>query len=403
MYRRQSPALALSPLPDHNECQRRSFQFFVERSHRVAHRFHDSDFWCQVVPCWANTTPCVWEAVVALSHMQEQMESASGFAESVRSLHRDELAKLWYSRAVMGNRKLSQKGNASPSELLIGCVILATIEFQQCNINNAFKLLDISANMFLEMQGTHTLPNEASIAKFFTQYLYWNPSNQNGTKMQALLTARCPSVRMSRPTLPGQLAGSMLSILAAPLQEFRLELISIIAELEEIGELARSQLQNPSDELLERLRSLKKSLRSLERGITAPRSNNMDGHEAKMLTWIQAHVLAYHSLAKVLMSVCLETTQTSFDRYVPDFRNVVKYVTVAEKIAEQAPIQPAFVVEISLIKPLFGSLSLREPKSSTNSITLLFQSRRSSVERPKFELRPSKSWSGWIRKVGSGT
>ena len=202
--------------------------------------------------------------------------------------------------------------------------------------------------MFVELRDADALPSGVPISKFFTQY--WNPSVQEPPELQASLLAERLKRRFN---LPGQLGGCILSILEAPLQDLRLELICLIADLEELAEDARSELPLPSQAIVDRRDALKERLEELREGMNQKRFCNMDEIEANVFIWIRAHVTAYERIIHIFLSVMFETTQSSFDRYISEFNAVVKCAQAAASMAENAKLTPAIVSEFPISKPLF--------------------------------------------------
>ena len=198
MTHAHDPALKASLAPVQHHCvERRSFPHFTERASRIMSGFHNPDFWYLIMACWANESDSIWQAIVALSLLQESMESSSGFSSNVGKLWNDKRSMIWYSRAVSKTKELSLANDGIRPELLVGCVLFVMIDFQQCNIESALRLLDISLRMFLELHDRHALSDDLSITKFLTQS--WSLPSNDAPTLQALLSHKASLASIPYP------------------------------------------------------------------------------------------------------------------------------------------------------------------------------------------------------------
>lgn len=129
--------LTINPDNFHDGRERRSFQFFRERTGPELSRFYDESFWNNLVPQASHAQRAIKHCLIAISSFHEKLESVQTVSSAS---YQTEYSLQQYGKAM---RLLSRAPSTlSIEETLINCILFVWFENLQNHLKNALHHLN---------------------------------------------------------------------------------------------------------------------------------------------------------------------------------------------------------------------------------------------------------------------
>ncbi|KIV89484.1 hypothetical protein PV10_06879 [Exophiala mesophila] len=136
--------------------ERRAFAHFIHRAGPCFAGAIDAKFWNVLVPRLAQTEPLVWDLVISMSHLFEQVPFEGLVTSYVPNetpdaqtpAHRQALT--WYNRAISTLRTRINTSEIDDVFALVSCILCTSVEFQQRNVGNALHLMTSGYRIFTQ-------------------------------------------------------------------------------------------------------------------------------------------------------------------------------------------------------------------------------------------------------------
>jgi hypothetical protein len=125
--------------------ERRSFQFFRERTGPELSRYYDESFWNNVVPQASQSQSAIKHCLIAISSFHEKIESIQTISDVSYQV---QYSLQQYGKAM---RLLSRTSSVlSIEETLINCILFVWFENLQNNLKDFLRHLDSGLKIFSE-------------------------------------------------------------------------------------------------------------------------------------------------------------------------------------------------------------------------------------------------------------
>lgn len=356
--------------------ERRSFAYYIQQAAPSVGGGLDVTFWSTIIPQLCRNEPAMWDAIITIGALFESPEPCPdrisirrGNSRTFNQDHRDAL--FWYSRSVSAIRQQIERGRLDMLVGLISCLLFICIESIQGGVEEASQLYG---------QGVHL------ILAFRAQIAAKIVPSANASLLEDVIVPiflRLGSIAVPLSALQvGSLLGEIKHTLAPEfnsLKSARDGIVLIAAEIHGFEGECIEYLREPdtSDKLLTLTRqqsTLSARLKTWHSAFV----NLVDSLRRRrdlspQQIGIGALLFASHEALLIILRICLSSTETDADAYIPNFQNIVEQSEIAlDATARPDGTQPPYTVELSVGFPLwFTCLRCREPRIRRTALALL--------------------------------
>lgn len=356
--------------------ERRSFAYYFQQAAASVGGGLDVTFWAAIVPQVCRSEPAIWDAIIAISALFESpgprldiVSKRRSHSRTLNQNHQDAL--VWYSRSVSTIRQKIERGRLDIFVGLISCLLFICIESLQGGVDEASQLYSQGVRLILAFRaqiaaGIVPAANAASLEDVIVPIFL-----RLGSIALPLSTLQVGSLLGEIEDTPTQEFDSLKSareaivLIAAETQVFQAECVEYLREPDTFNKLQRlTQQQSALSARLKRWHSafihLVDSLRRRE--LLSPQQIGMS-----------ALFFATYEALFITLQICLSSTQTDTDAYIPNFRNIVEQSEIAlDATARLDGTQPPYTFELSIGLPLWLTcFRCREPRIRRTAFALL--------------------------------
>lgn len=360
------------PLLQLKNDENRALQYFLHSAGPSLAGIQDDALWVSLVPQLVHHDPAALYAVLAIGSMFECQPEVVLRTQHPKALNQSHSKALeWQLKSMHAYRKISKHAldEQCMERLLLGCILLVTIEFQQNNVYSAMGLLK-QGSKIADLLSSSRLSNTTTT---LTDVLV--PALARQTVLMAVFGQPAPidwygnyryithksldgtaSIDVARTTLYGHLWKSLHLVNSA-----------VVAFMS--GEIFRagymSSLYRQQSAIISELELWKKNLYVLDQRLDA---NTTSSERLAIIT-----MTMYFNVAYIWASACLDETHMAYDEFFVYFNKIVDcadYLITAS--SEGCQPQVPFHFEMGVIAPLFFTgIHCRHPLLRRKTVHLL--------------------------------
>ncbi|OAL35085.1 hypothetical protein AYO20_05562 [Fonsecaea nubica] len=339
--------------PQRSHAERWAFNYFIWRAAPLFAGIVDGPFWLELIPRLAQSYTFVWDMVITISWAFEHVEyrdlrpvfDTGGLTTTILNAEHRRALK-WYSKALVGFRRMLEQGEADNVHGLLSCILFGAFEFQQRNIGNALLLMDNAYKILGE-----NLSN--SPAKQITGDTHLDESLTAFTSRKAILMATLATPEwtlLSGQHISGRTNVRTLSVL----DKFREHLYMLMFKAYEV--IRVTDILAYDDYEMRKLRpAQQRYLQELQQWKDAfvPILASLRDTETRWM-WISSYLLMYWGVSHVWLSSCLSPHEVSFDEYMDEFAAIIQNAEdVIDHRAADEINGAIFTGEVQVLLPLY--------------------------------------------------
>lgn len=354
-----------------SEQERRSFDFYRDRTASALAHTLDSTFWTEFILQISHSEPAVRHALVAIGALNERLRSSTGelsLSNQDRSL---KLALSSYNKAIKHLTKQMQHGESDLIALLT-CILFICVEFLQDNIAEALTLVHQGCAI---LRGQQTLTDQKD--------------EDHKSQSQQVMIDHQVMPMFSRLTVLSALCGrpATLNIAEVDSQVDSFQFTdlrgarSLLYVLMEQGHAIIRKADackwaEGENSALESLRVEHSTLRA-KLGLWHYRFTQLqtDLELLRSTRLIQAVSLLsmYFTTTSIWHATCLERAQISYDVHRPQFKQILEAAELYINLSEGQPqSEILFTFEMGLVPPLyFTAARCRFPALRRRAVALM--------------------------------
>lgn len=377
-----APGTSISLNPQHSiptgmsqaECD--IFDFFLHRAAPNLAGFHDHQLWSLLVPQAALSDPVMRSLVFAISTFYRHPQSLLKGIPPDR-LHPGQLQALrWCDRSLAALQCACTDGShQSDQYLLLSCILLSALQFQQNDVKNAVRLLRAGFSLACDVAERERTPStelDLLIRAMFRQALLLSifgctlPSRQVEicSKYLSASTSEMPKLSFARDQLFACMLQAVTLINSVSATRFKQD-----------GDHHEQAVQLYNEKQRDVLESLARW--NCQFGLLCGKPTP-DQH-SDVRSAISLMIMYYH-VSKIWTITCLAHSNTVFDDFNQQFEGILHH---AENViqANSSAHQP-FTFEMGVVAPLsFVAAHCRHPILRRRAIALI---RKASVREALF-------------------
>lgn len=337
--------------------ERRAFEYYFYRGALSIAGALDLKFWKDTVLQLSRSEPAIWDAVIAISALYEDPDSSLGL---VLGGGKNE-ALGWYSRSMMGVRKLIEQNKANKEIAVVTCVLYICIEIMQGHMNEALQLYEQGVSLIYELRASAasrmSFLEDTIIPLFFRM----------GTA--ALSTAGLPVVKDLFALADHSGCFGFFTVEAARAALALLTRESVLFRWEADGHILEvGSAANVPAEIIVRQQNLLLRLEDWYNLFTGLANNQPNPMYQSAISIMRT----FHATMYIMLSTCLMQRETAFDAYRQYFRTIVENASQALATSTRDCSQAPFTFELGVGQPLFfTAMSCRDPVLRREALALL--------------------------------
>jgi hypothetical protein len=373
--------------------ERRAFEYYFHRAGPALSGILDLDFWCGIVLQTCRSEPAIWDAIVSMSAFYESPPKPKprfmlGSSDPINDRTRTERhheALRWYSRSLTNLQRKVKQGSVDTVMVLVSCAIFSVIEVLQGNLWAAVMMQKHATDLILSTTATAEGTNSSRYVVLSTNVVpFFMRMDAFGLILNDDLLVSRNSTRISSAlrlvggftNLSG--AGTALYALVAEWKVFNRDAFqSFRGVIDDQNTSEIASLTARRTDLENRLVCWHKQLLSLEAMHQFQESPTLRTPLAERSGGAIALLLMVYTSTLIQTQTALSDNETIYDRYEPDFAQIVDYAPIALKataIDGEGHLQPHFTFELGIGLPLFNTvLKCRSPSLRRQALRYLVQ------------------------------
>ncbi|KAK1139196.1 hypothetical protein N8T08_001191 [Aspergillus melleus] len=363
----------LSDLSGRTWRERRSFEYYFNHSGRAIAGPLDTRFWQGIILQLSRSEPAVWDAVIAISALYEDLDPFLGPPMVMPATSMDSVAKHheplgWYFRSMASMRERIGQNRVGSFLCLVTCLLYLCLENMQGHSVEALRLYEQGMRLIRAMQqrpvlrtGSYedTVAKEVIIPMFFR--LGASAMISAGYPVQKDLFMQTANDAICVPTMDS---------LRAAMVALNMEATMLVKSAFEYVHSATDQ-PNWLQALIAQQETLRLKLQRWKLVFaTSQDGNPLQPNPAASV------LLTFHIASTIMVSTCLSERQLPFDDYMAEFRHLVHHAWIALTPATECHSHrhTPFTFETGPGLPLYYVvIKCRDPSLRREALTLLKQ------------------------------